>query len=105
MPKFSRILISFSLFIVIFAACQPSSAPTADMSSALTPAFQTAFAQLQPTGTPIPSETTIPSATAILTPPALPATFVTPQLNKMDTPHTYVKDTCQYLHDKWSSNN
>jgi hypothetical protein len=75
------------------------------MSAALTQAFQTAFAQLQPTVTPIPSETPIPSATAILTPPALPATFTAPQLNRIDTPHMYITDTCQYLHDKWNSNN
>jgi hypothetical protein len=23
-------------------------------------------------------------------------------LNPLDTPHTYLQDTCQYLHDKWS---
>jgi hypothetical protein len=27
------------------------------------------------------------------------------QLNPLDTPHTYIQDTCQYLKDKWSSTN
>jgi peptidoglycan/xylan/chitin deacetylase (PgdA/CDA1 family) len=27
------------------------------------------------------------------------------QLNKLDTPHTYIEDTCQYLYDRWNSNN
>src|ERR1043165_5092803 len=103
--RFTSYFLLLTFFFSLLTACQPASAPTPDMSSALTRAFQTAFAQLQPTGTPIPSETPIPSATALLTPPTLPATFAAPLLNKMDTPHTYVKDTCQYLHDKWSSNN
>ena len=25
--------------------------------------------------------------------------------NPLDTPHTYIQDTCQYLHDKWDPNN
>ncbi len=95
------------LLILLLSACQPApaSAPTADINAALTQAFQTAFAQLQPTGTPIPTDTPVPAATALRTPPALPATFVASQLNPLDTPHTYVEDTCQYLHDKWSPEN
>ena len=46
-----------------------------------------------------------PQTAALRTPPALPATFVASQLNPLDTPHTYIQDTCQYLHDKWNSNN
>jgi hypothetical protein len=105
---FSRLTSYFLLLTFLFsllASCQPASAPTPDLSGALTQAFQTAFAQLQPTATPLPSETPIPSATAVRTPPPLPATFAASQLNPFDTPHTYIKDTCQYLHDKWNSNN
>jgi hypothetical protein len=95
--------------LTCLTACQPasSSAPTPDINAALTQAFQTAFAQLQPTATATqaPSETPIPAATAIRTPPVLPETFVASQLNPLDTPHTYIEDTCQYLHDKWNSNN
>jgi len=105
MQKFTRILLSLSLFTIILTSCQPSSVPTPDMSAALTQAFQTALAKLQPSATPLPSEMPIPTATAIRTPPALPSTFVAVQLNRVDTPHTYIQDTCQYLHDKWNSNN
>src|SRR6266496_569251 len=99
--RFSHITSYFLLLTFLLASCQPASAPTPDMSAALTQAFETAVAQLQPTATPIPSETPIPSATAIRTPPALPFTFVASQLNPLDTPHTYVQDSCQYLQDKW----
>ncbi len=95
------------LLALLLTSCQPSPASTPDMSAALTQAFQTALAGLQPTATPLPSETVVPSATVVVprTPPALPAPFVTNQLNPLDTPHTYIQDTCQYLHDKWNSNN
>ncbi|HEU4743692.1 MAG TPA: hypothetical protein VFS61_00595, partial [Anaerolineales bacterium] len=83
------------LLIILLAACQPSSppAPTADINAALTQAFQTAFAQLQPTGTPVSTDMPVPAATAVRTPPALPGTFVASQLNPLDTPHTYIEDT------------
>jgi hypothetical protein len=104
--RFSLITALLLLLTTILTACQPAAA-TPDMNIALTQAIQTAFAQLQvqPTATPVPSETSIPSPTAVRTPPALPATFVASQLNPLDTPHTYIQDTCQYLHDKWNSNN
>jgi hypothetical protein len=101
MQKFSSIL----LLAVILSACQPAPPPTPDMSAALTQAIQTAFANLQPAPSAIPSETPTPPPTAVRTPPALPSTFVADQLNPFDTPHTYVQDTCQYLYDKWNSNN
>jgi hypothetical protein len=31
--------------------------------------------------------------------------FVTDLLNPLDTPHTYIADTCQYLKAKWDANN
>lgn len=36
------------------------------------------------------------------TPPALPAIYQSPYLNPLDTPHTYIEDTCKYLHNKWN---
>jgi hypothetical protein len=105
MYKFPRLFLRLSLLTIILSACQATPASTPDMSAALTQAFETAVAHLQPTGTPIPSETPVPSATAIRTPPALPSTFVASQLNPLDTPHTYIQDTCQYLQNKWNSNN
>ncbi|HJS19300.1 MAG TPA: hypothetical protein VJ785_11175 [Anaerolineales bacterium] len=105
MPKITRFILLPVLFAVILAACQPAAAPTPDMSAALTQAIQTAFAQLQPTASPIPSETPLPPPTAVRTPPALPAAFTASQLNPLDTPHTYEQDTCQYLYNRWNSNN
>jgi hypothetical protein len=59
--------------------------------------------------TPSRVATTVPSTTATsvvnLTPPALPNTFQTTQLNPLDTPHTYIQDTCQYLKNKWNAAN
>src|SRR5512145_187386 len=106
MQKPTRFFLILSLFAVILASCLPqASAPTPDMSAALTQALETALAHLQPTASPVPTETPVPSPTAVRTPPALPSTFVAGQLNPLDTPHTYVQDSCQYLHDKWNSNN
>jgi len=103
--RFSRLTFFFLLLLMLLSACQPAPLSTPDVSVALTQAFETAFAGLQPTATALPSETPIPSATALRTPPALSSAFVASQLNALDTPHTYIADTCQYLHDKWNSNN
>ena len=105
--RFSRLSAFFSLLIILLTACgpAPASVPTPDIDAALTQALQTALAQLQPTIAPPPSDTPVPAATAVRTPPALPATFVASPLNPLDTPHTYIEDTCQYLHDKWNANN
>ena len=105
--RFSSLSSLFVLLTILFTACQPGTptSPTPDINAALTQAFQTAFAQLQPTATALPTETPIPPPTAVRTPPALPATFAASQLNPLDTPHTYIEDTCQYLKDKWNPNN
>src|SRR5215213_5582116 len=103
--RFSQFASFFFLLLILLPACQPAPVATSDMSAALTQAFETAFAGLQPTATALPSETPIPSATALRTPPALSSAFVASQLNALDTPHDYIADTCQYLHDKWTSNN
>lgn len=106
MQKPIRFLLFPGLIAVMLISCAPQgSAPTPDMGAALTQAVQTAFAHLQPTASPLPTETASPSATAVRTPPALPSTFVASQLNPFDTPHTYVQDTCEYLYNKWNSNN
>jgi hypothetical protein len=57
------------------------------------------------TSTPLPADTPTPTATAVRTPPVLPAQFETSYLNPHDTPHTYIQETCQYLRQKWDSNN
>ncbi len=103
----SRFVRTFSLLATLLASCSPSEPipPTLDVNAISTQAFQTVLAQLQPTETPIPTDTPVPPPTAIRTPPALPSTFVAGQLNSLDTPHTYVQDTCEYLLNKWNSNN
>lgn len=101
-------LTSFFLFLIILlSACQPAPVSTPDTSVALTQALETALAQLQPSATALPTETQtpVPTVTVVRTPPALPATFVASQINPRDIPHTYIEDTCQYLYDKWNSNN
>jgi hypothetical protein len=61
----------------------------------------------------LPDDTTTPSLpstetitvlpTLTRTPPVLPGMFQASFLYDGDTPHTYIDDTCQYLHDKWAS--
>ncbi len=97
-----RIFLSLSLLTVSLAACPPApDSPTQDISAALTQAVETVLASL---ATPTFTETPVPSATAVRTPPALPAGFTTTSLNPLDIPHTYVADACQYLRDKWDPN-
>jgi hypothetical protein len=106
MQKSRRFPLTVSLFLALVSACTPLAAsPTADANAIYTQALETALAGLQASQTPIPTETTLPPAIAVRTPPALPATFVASQLNPLDVPHTYIEDTCQYLYDKWNSNN
>ncbi|MEW6086356.1 MAG: hypothetical protein AB1607_17365 [Chloroflexota bacterium] len=102
-----RLFLHLSLLVIVLAACSPSApaSPTLDVNAIATQAFQTALAGFQPTQTPFPTGTPVPPPTAIRTPPALPSTFVASQLNPMDTPHTYIQDSCEYLLNKWSSTN
>ena len=98
---------SLILLITLLTACQPAPAAV-DPAIAVTQMFETALAQIsQPTATAVIAETPVPTSTvtAPRTPPALPATYVSSALNPLDTPHTYVKDSCQYLKDKWNPNN
>lgn len=97
---------------VMLNACVPvaSPSPTPDMQAAITQAVATLFAGATQTAQNAPviptasaSATTAP--TAVLTPPVLPGLFTTSQLNPLDTPHTYITDTCQSLKAKWDPNN
>lgn len=61
---------------------------------------------LPPTDTPEPSATPVPpTPTPIRTPPALPGVFQSSILNPLDTPVTYVAETCEYLKNRWDVNN
>ncbi len=84
------ILYRFTLiFIIVFilVSCEPfASQPTIQTDEPLK--TDTAFAAL-------PETPAIPS-------PLLPATFQSMLLNPLDTPHTYVDETCRYLRNKWN---
>jgi hypothetical protein len=91
------------LLTVSLVACQPAPAsPSPGINIALTQAFETAVAQL---ATPTVLSTAQPSPTAVRTPPALPGVFETTLLDAINTPHTYIQDSCQALRAKWDPNN
>ncbi|MBI5822648.1 MAG: polysaccharide deacetylase family protein [Chloroflexi bacterium] len=101
----NRFFLNLNLLALLLTACQPP-AVTADPAIIQTAAFETAFAQISiPTSTPVPTETPIPTATVPRTPPALPGTYQTSILKSHNIPRAYVADTCQYLQNKWNSNN
>jgi hypothetical protein len=103
--RIKRLLPTLSLIALLLVSCQPAAA-TAGPNIALTAAFGTALAEIsQPTATPAPRETPVPTATVPRTPPALPGVFQTSILKPEDQPRTYVADTCQYLQNKWNPNN
>lgn len=96
-------------FVIAVTACTPVS-PTPDVT--LTAVFdQALFAATQsvppptltPTPSPSPTSTTTPSPTPtpVRTPPALPSVFTSTLLAKVDTPHTYEANVCQYLQRRW----
>ena len=95
----SRFLATLGLFAVILASCSPIAA---------SPTLSLPPAPLLPSPTaPAPTETSTPTptATAVRTPTALPGVYQSPYLNPLDTPHTYLTDTCQYLKARWDANN
>jgi hypothetical protein len=51
--------------------------------------------------TPSPAVNEEPAVSADPAPP-LPEMFQTDLLNPIDTPHTYVEETCRYLRNKWN---
>jgi peptidoglycan/xylan/chitin deacetylase (PgdA/CDA1 family) len=106
---FFRIASVFITLAIFFSACSPSipSSPTPDI--VLTSFFQSAlltatYAVPAATGTPLPPTAT-PTPEIPLTPPPLPSTYTSSLLNKNDPPHTYIKNTCEYLKMRWDPNN
>ena len=49
-----------------------------------------------------PANTSTPPLQPTSTLPGLPGPYQSTLLNPLDSPHTYLEDTCQYLYDKWS---
>jgi hypothetical protein len=113
---FCRYLLSCTILLVsLLPACSPAPNqasqpnPTELFKSALLTAT---YAIHAPTATPTISATPSPTDTPApptpdpnRTPPALPAVFTAAGLNHNDTPHNYIKDTCQYLKMRWDPNN
>jgi len=110
-PTYTRIALTLSLAIVTLAACQPAAATPAPLNEAdlMTSAVATVYAEAtlaaQPSITPEPSATLTPEPTVPRTPPALPNGFNTSLLNPLDTPATYIQDSCQVLKAKWDPAN
>ncbi len=110
--KMFRYTIFLSLLGILLAACQPSAPaePTLDAAKIAAEALATIQAEYTQTAaaipaTALPTDTPAPSPTAIRTPPALPGIYQSPVLNALDTPRTYISDTCEYLKAKWDPNN
>jgi hypothetical protein len=103
--RYERVLIVVSKFIVSLIITVIYASALAACSSIQPTPEATATSLPSSTPSPLPTATPVPTATAIRTPPALPAVFLSGELNPLDAPHTYIPDTCQYLKDKWASTN
>jgi hypothetical protein len=103
----ARLIALLGVSALALTACGPA-APTADVSAQYTQAVQTAIAAIVETQaalTPAATRTPVATPTVPRTPPAVPPVFPSSILNALDTPHTYIQDSCQYLRDKWTSTN
>ena len=78
------------LIVFVLVSCEPFSSH---------PAIQTEVPLL--TGATLAE---MPEATTV-TSPALPPTFETTLLNPLDTPRTYLHETCRFLRNKWKPDN
>ncbi len=88
---------SWFLLILFLAACTGGGNPLPASPTSTSTQADTAIPTLTSTAT-----ITLPP-TQTRTPPVLPGTFQADFLYEGDTPHTYIADTCQYLHDRWAS--
>jgi hypothetical protein len=101
-------LILFGLILFTSACAPKQTQPTPDLT--LTAVFKSALLTATysvPTVTPTPTPTATPTLTPtpIRTPPTLPTPFASDLLNPVDSPHTYIENTCQYLKSRWDPNN
>jgi hypothetical protein len=107
-----RITLLLGLLALLLTGCGSSTNPTptpADPAQIAAEALATIQAEYTQTAEAIPptdspTETPVPSPTAIRTPPALSGIYQSPVLNSLDTPRTYIDDTCEYLNAKWDPN-
>lgn len=111
--KYFRHFLVLGLLGVLLTGCGSSTNPTptpADPAQLVEDAMATIQAEFTQTAEAIPptdspTETPIPSPIEIRTPPALPGSYQSSILHPLDTPHTYIADTCEYLNAKWNPNN
>lgn len=96
--KSLRIFSTLLLATFFLSACAQAATPTPTMAPTDT------ATPVPATATPASTATPVPTATAVRTPPALPAIYTSSALNKLDTPHTYISDTCKYLKLRWDPN-
>ncbi len=95
-------LLQTMIVLVVFpSACAPVSSQTILSPTRTRTASIAASPTIVAASKSTPTPTLIPSPT----PPFLPGPYQTSLLNPLDTPHTYIQDTCQSLLDKWSPSN
>ncbi len=102
-----RVFHALAMLTLLLAGCARATA-TPDLNVQMTQAVQTAFAAIRQTQTAIvhpPTQTPTSAPEANQTPPDLAPTFTTNLLDPASTPHTYIQDSCEYLKEKWSSQN
>ena len=58
--------------------------------------------ELPPEPAEEPTPEPLPTAAPNRVPPELPEIYQSADLNKLDTPHTYVQDTCELIKNRWS---
>ncbi len=110
---FIRHALFLGLSALLLAGCGSSPNPTptaldpAQIAVAALATIQTEYTQTAEAVPPTdaPTVTPIPTETPIRTPPALPVAYQSSLLHSLDTPHTYIADTCEYLQAKWNPNN
>ena len=101
------IVLTALLLMSLLSSCAPAS-PTPDLNAQMTEAVATALGMIQQTKAAAvapPTQTPGITPTAVRTPPDLAGTFTTSMLDKFVSPHTYIEDSCEYLKQKWSSQN
>ena len=102
-----RLVLLLSICALALTACGQA-VPPVDIGVQMTQAVQTAVGSIVETQaalTPPATSTPVATPTVLRTPPALPSVFTSTILNPADSPHTYIQDSCQYLHDKWTATN
>ena len=100
------------IFVILISSCSggdKSAQPKIDATQLFQNALLTATYAV-PTRTPEPTKTstiTLPPSTptAVKTPPPLPIQFQSSLLNPLDTPQTYINDSCRIIRDRWNPNN